>query len=123
MSNLKLQKLLYYAQGYHLALYRTPLFDERICAWDYGPVIPEVYHAYKKYGRQAIPCPVDIDLSVLTDSARNLIRDIYEEYGQYEASVLMHFTHEEPPWQNTARRDVITHELLTAYFSTQLAHA
>lgn len=121
MSNLKLQKLLYYAQGYHLAMYGEPLFDEEICAWQYGPVVPKVYHEYKQYGRQAIPKPENADFSALSSNARQLIEDVYEEYGQYEASVLMHFTHEESPWQYTTHNCVITHEQLKNYFQMQLA--
>jgi uncharacterized phage-associated protein len=50
MSNLKLQKLMYYAQGFSLVLFNKPLFPERIEAWIHGPVIPAVYHKYKGYG-------------------------------------------------------------------------
>ena len=44
ISNLKLLKLLYYAQGTFLALYGRPLFNESIEAWLHGPVVPDVYH-------------------------------------------------------------------------------
>ena len=47
MSNMKLQKMLYYEQGYHLAAFGTPLFDEDIEAWMYGPVVPCVYEHFK----------------------------------------------------------------------------
>ena len=47
ISNLKLQKLLYYAQGFHLALYDQPLFPEAIEAWTHGPVVPDLYRHYK----------------------------------------------------------------------------
>ena len=43
ISNLKLQKMMYYRQGFHLAYFGTPLFDEDIVAWQYGPVVPSVY--------------------------------------------------------------------------------
>ena len=46
MSNLKLQKMLYYEQGFHLAKFNTPLFDEEIEAWMYGPVVPAVYNHF-----------------------------------------------------------------------------
>ena len=49
ISNLKLQKLVYYAQGFHLALYDEPLFLEAIEAWTHGPVVPDLYRHYKKY--------------------------------------------------------------------------
>ena len=43
LTNLKLQKLVYYAQGIHLAIYGKPLFNEAIKAWEHGPVVPELY--------------------------------------------------------------------------------
>ena len=55
ISNLKLQKLLYYAQGFHLALNDSPLFAESIEAWTHGPVVPVVYQLYKHAGASAIP--------------------------------------------------------------------
>src|SRR5260364_350033 len=60
LSNLKLQKLVYYAQGFHLALFSRPLFENAIEAWTHGPVIPGLYHAYKQYGAGALPRPVDL---------------------------------------------------------------
>ena len=50
ISNLKLQKLLYYCQGTYLAIKGTPLFEHPIEAWEHGPVVPEVYHQYKEHG-------------------------------------------------------------------------
>ena len=50
ITNLKLQKLLYFAQGWFLALYDTPLFKEEIQAWIHGPVVATVYHSYKGFG-------------------------------------------------------------------------
>ena len=123
MSNLKLQKLLYYTQGYYLAMYGKPLFPDEIQAWSYGPVVPNVYHEYKRHGRSAIPVPKDADLSMFSSTECDLINGIYRDYGQYEASVLMHLTHEELPWQSTQRNDVITHNLLKNYFKTQLVYA
>ena len=47
LTNMKLNKLLYFAQGYYLKKYGRPLFDNAIEAWEHGPVVPEVYSAYK----------------------------------------------------------------------------
>jgi uncharacterized phage-associated protein len=57
LSNLKLQKLLYYAQGHHLAERHQPLFTEQIQAWSHGPVVPQVYHEYKSCGSSSIVLP------------------------------------------------------------------
>ena len=55
ITNLKLQKLLYYAQGVNLALNDVCLFPDPIEAWTHGPVVPNVYRAYKQHGGEAIP--------------------------------------------------------------------
>ena len=52
--NLKLQKLVYYAQAWHLALRDVPLFEEDFEAWVHGPVIPALYQEYKKFGWRPI---------------------------------------------------------------------
>lgn len=54
ISNMKLQKLLYFAQGHCLGSFNRPLVDEAPEAWQYGPVFPSVYHAFKQYGSQTI---------------------------------------------------------------------
>ena len=55
VTNLSLNKLLYFAQGHSLAENGKPLFDEPIEAWQYGPVVPSVYHTFKKHRRSRIP--------------------------------------------------------------------
>jgi uncharacterized phage-associated protein len=50
MTNLKLQKLVYYAQGFYLAMMDSPLFNEPIEAWEHGPVCVPLYHEYKNFG-------------------------------------------------------------------------
>ncbi len=57
ITNMKMQKLVYYAQGFSLAMLNKPLFEEPIEAWQYGPVVPTLYHAFKKYGNVPLPQP------------------------------------------------------------------
>lgn len=54
VTNLKLQKILYFAQVYFLAKIGKPLFADPIEAWEFGPVVPNVYHKLKKHGSKAI---------------------------------------------------------------------
>ena len=54
MTNARINKLLYFAQGRHLATYGKPLFDEKIEAWKFGPIIEEIYHSFKSYGNNII---------------------------------------------------------------------
>jgi uncharacterized phage-associated protein len=123
VSNLKLQKLVYYAQGFHLALYDAPLFRDDIQAWDHGPVVASLYHSYKEHGSGGIPVPSDFDASAaLDEKERNLLDEVWNVYGQFSAWKLRNMTHEEPPWRDTpkGRGSVIDREALRAYFKTQV---
>jgi uncharacterized phage-associated protein len=120
ISNMKLQKLLYYAQGFYLAINNTALFEEDIYAWQYGPVVPEAYRTYKDFNSSAIPRPEEFDPSSINPEYTKFLDQIYAILGQFSAWKLAEFTHAEPPWKETALRDIITHEKLKSYFKTQL---
>ena len=124
MSNLKLQKLVYYAQGFHLAIIGTPLFEEPIEAWEHGPVCPVLYQKYKKYKARAIPIPFDEETwEIFTEKTREVLAMVYRYYGQFSAWKLRDFTHEDIPWKNAHRlgnTTVITHKDMSEYFKTQL---
>lgn len=124
VSNLKVQKLVYYAQGFHLALYDKPLFPEPIQAWTHGPVVPVLYHDLKQYGANQIPPPVNMDYSLYTAETRELLDEVQSVLGQYSAWKLRNMTHREPPWCDAfaqAPGNVITWDALRCYFKTQLA--
>lgn len=111
VSPMKLQKLVYFAHGWHFALYDEALLDEQIEAWQYGPVISTLYHEFKDYGNRPITrmatqfvigegeyrivtptIPDDADLKAFLDR-------IWEVYGDYTAIQLSNMTHEEgTPW-------------------------
>ena len=76
ISNLKLQKLLYYAQGFSLALNGEPLFDEPLVAWAHGPVVTDLYHAFKQYGSGAIPPPESFEDSKYDRSTKELLDEV-----------------------------------------------
>lgn len=120
VSNLKMQKLLYYAQGYHLALYGEKLFDESIYAWQYGPVVQEAYFEFKPFGAGAIDVPDDFDFSIFTKDQLELLIEVNNVYGQYSAVKLMEMTHQETPWINTPINEIIADNLLKEYFSNYI---
>lgn len=118
ISNLKLQKILYYQQGFHLAYFGTPLFEEDIVAWQYGPVVPSVYKAYKSFESNSISTSKEgISLS---DDEEELFNDVYEEYNQFSAVALMKMTHEESPWKTTEINSVISRDKMMSFFRTQI---
>ena len=117
-TNLKLQKLVYYAQGFHLALYDKPLFNERIEAWLHGPVVPELYQIYKGYKSQPVPVSEGFDVSQFTEEVKELLNEVNLVYGQYSAWRLRDMTHEELPWQESYKKidKTISHESLKSFF-------
>lgn len=123
-SNLKLQKLLYYGQGLHLARYAAPLFSDEIQAWDHGPVCPDVYRCFKRYQANPLPPPKEFDPSTLPVAAREILQDVFSRFGQYSAARLRWMTHREPPWLNAYRPDVkgivIPRRALADFFSCSL---
>lgn len=116
ISNLKLQKLLYYAQGTFLAITDSPLFEDAIEAWMHGPVVPSVYHAYKNNGDHGIEPPDNFDPSIFSNEETELLTEVYDEFGQYSAWKLRNMTHEETPWKATPQGSIIPTALIKDYF-------
>lgn len=121
LSNMKLQKLLYYCQAFSLASSGKLLFSENIVAWQYGPVVPEVYHQFKKYGSGGIPQVNNFDSSFLDCSDKELIDEVFEVYGQYSAIRLMEMTHSEEPWIKAEINGVISVALMTEFYKPFLS--
>lgn len=119
-TNLKLQKLLYYAQAYAAVFLGRPLFPERIKAWPHGPVVPQVRYEYKVHQAQPLPRPEGFDPMAVNPDARAVLDRVYAEFGQFEAWRLREMTHEEDPWLNTAQGAVITIEAIRAFFEPRL---
>ncbi|NEO58998.1 MAG: DUF4065 domain-containing protein [Moorea sp. SIO4G2] len=103
MTNMKLQKLLYYAQSLHLALYDQPLFDEQIQAWRYGPVCPRAYRFYSEFEAKQLPIPKKDFLSNIPDDKIKLLEETWEYFGSYHAFRLSNMTHGEFPWQKARK--------------------
>jgi uncharacterized phage-associated protein len=122
MSNLKLQKLIYYAQGYHLAMFDEPLFPEAIEAWPHGPVCPEIYHQYKHNGRGPIEDAVAVTPDAFQAPQIDLLEEVYEVFGQFSAWKLRDMTHEESPWkEHEANASEIPADALRRHFATRVS--
>ncbi len=99
LTHLRLQKLLYYAQGWHLALTGRPLFLSRIEAWDHGPVARDLYSVFTHYENAVIPLSEGDEPLTLATEEEVFLRVLWEEYKRYSASALRQMTHDERPWQ------------------------
>lgn len=120
ITNLKLNKLLYYAQGCHLTRTGKPLFNSDIEAWTYGPVVSEIYKKYKVCGKEAIRNadddfnPADIDEEEL-----ETLLDVMREYGKYTGSALITMTHKaDTPWSiaRASAETIISEDSMRKYF-------
>ena len=109
---------MYYAQGFHLALYDTPLFTEQIKAWQHGPVVPALYYKYSQYGAGAIPIPDKISISLYSKKVKDLLNEIWKICGQFSAWKLRNMTHGEPPYKNARLNGTITRDSMRKYFTT-----
>ncbi len=119
MTPLKLQKLLYYVQGLHLAMADgEPLFAESLCAWKHGPVVRSIYRRYRKFEHRPIDPPARLQVDKYPPETSEILDAVYSNYGQFSAKKLEDMTHEEPPWRATPQSRVIPPELLAEFFTT-----
>lgn len=117
ISNLKLQKILYFIQAFFLI--NSPkgeaCFPERIEAWDFGPVVPEAYHEYKQYGGGDIPTidsyfvfdrkdpwsseKLEYRDDQIRERDRRLMDEVVDRFADYAATDLVKLTHRQAPWK------------------------
>lgn len=97
LTNLKLQKLLYYSQAWYLVIFGDVLFDEQIEAWVHGPVVYSVWDRFKVYQWSPIteePRETNLPLRV-----KEHLIEIFRVFGKYTAYDLELMTHKEEPWK------------------------
>ena len=135
LSPMKLQKLVYYAHGWYLALHDAPLIEEHVEAWQFGPVVPELYRQLKRYSDVEITRParqwrggskfyeprIENEDDISSRKALDVIQSVWSAYGDYSATKLSNATHKPgTPWSKTydqgCRSTVIPDELIKDYF-------
>ena len=98
MTNLRLNKFLYFAQGYALGRLGRPLFEDRIEAWDKGPAVPSIYRRYKGSGSNFLK-DEPFDESSVTEEEHNLLIEVFSTFDKYSTSELISITHQPgTPW-------------------------
>ena len=95
ITNLALNKLVYFAQVEALKRYGQPLFADGIEAWEYGPVEPNVYRTFKHYGRKPIQAPSNLDYVkyIACSDVTELLDDVVSKFGRLTAYDLVSLTH------------------------------
>lgn len=129
MTAMKLEKLVYYSQGWHLARHQRPLFSEPIEAWQQGPVVRDLYDLHRRqYMISSWPRGDD---SALTPVELGTIQWVATEYGAFSAVELSQMTHHELPWKaargplpdSAPSSEQLSIDLMRSYFGRQLADA
>lgn len=117
LSNLKLQKLVYFAHSLYLHRFHVPLIEEPFQAWKDGPVVKPLYGVYKDFGNAPIVLPKrNLAPRVWPEEAEQTFADVWACFGGYSASKLRSITHEAGPWKEVWRADsrdvVITNDAI-----------
>lgn len=134
MSVLKLHKILYYIQAWHLAIFKTEIFDSYFEAWVHGPVNPEVFKRYVDTKTMYSPVtPTDLrfvdQFSTITSHATQHIENVMGAYAHLSGPQLEELTHSEDPWI-TARgglksfercTNTIDRNLMISFYASKLA--
>lgn len=135
ISNLKLQKVLYFIQAYFLISVQEKCFEEKIEAWDFGPVVTEAYREYKQFGSGDIPTVtyiIDFDKEniwnskvreysddIILKTDKKLIEAVVDKFSDYSATDLVTITHNQAPWKNAyqkGKNNEITIDSIKEYF-------
>ncbi len=136
VSNLKLQKLLYFIQAYFLVEMGTSCFQEPIQAWNFGPVVPKAYHEFKIFGCADIPTiskytSVELEdgklkietktfsIDSIKTEHRSAIDRIVDNFKDHAASDLVYITHNQKPWKDAFKKGQNTEisiESIRSYF-------
>lgn len=137
MSHLKLQKLLYYCQAYHLAYFDEPLLEEDFQAWVHGPVCRVIYDEHKSKAVLYKDLLFEGDASEVMGNFKNeslsndqifLLTDVLNSLNTWTAFELESATHKERPWLEARVgysageicNEIISKESMRAYYKKEL---
>ena len=136
ISNLKLQKILYFVQAFFLISTPEQCFKEKIEAWEFGPVVPVAYREYKQFGGCNIPkinSYIEMDFenmwnskikkydgSIIADKDKERIKAVVNKFADYTATDLVRLTHNQAPWKDAYiphMNNEITTRAIKEYFN------
>lgn len=121
LTPMQLLKLVYIAHGWTLGLTARPLINQQVEAWQYGPVIRDLYNATRNYGGGPITAPIAAFPEPLAADQNDMIKQVYDIYGKMGGIALSNITHmADTPWANTYRPGnfgtVISNDVIAAHY-------
>lgn len=122
VNNLRLQKLLYFVQAKYLVEKEKPLFEERMEAWNFGPVVPKVYREYSYYGLHHIFCYDETDDFLIDSDTKKIINYMLDSCSEYATSTLVDIIHGQEPWIQAHKSNdrTITPLAIYSYFAEKV---
>ncbi|MBA5725485.1 Panacea domain-containing protein [Bombella favorum] len=100
LTPMKLLKLVYLAHGWMLGTHRVPLIRNRIEAWMYGPVVPELYEQIRHYKRNPVTTTLQAPTETLSPQMREVINRVFDTYKGMSGPELSTLTHlPNTPWE------------------------
>lgn len=122
ITNLKMQKLLYYAQAWYLVNFDKPLFDDEILAWSFGPVVRNVYDKFKEF--RHTPIIYQDETGEILEKFKDgedieFLNEFYDKFISFSAHDLVNMSHGEEPWQNAYKTisQIIEPNDMKSYYS------
>lgn len=121
MTQLRLQKLLYLAQGFYLGKHNKELFSDNLIAWKYGPVSVAIYRKYLKYGSDKICEDESFDVNKCFNNEEiDFLYKFFIQYVTTATSKLVTIAHApNSPWNNTNQGGEIDKTEMQCYFKKQ----
>lgn len=136
LSQMKLLKLVYIAHGWHRGYFGQNLINDAVQAWQYGPVIPDLYRKISAYGRNAVDAPI-YGYGMAGDGANPppnpqtmlLLDNVWNAYASYSAGQLSSITHQPgTPWDTIWNREggstyagaIIPNQLIEQYYQQKI---
>lgn len=116
ITNLKLQKTLYYLQGYSLRVFGKTFFEDIILHWQYGPVVPTAYFKYSINGSSALQMDDSATVPLISKAERKLFDKVIDKCLEIRTRDLVDKTHAETPWKKTKHNEIISNDMITKYF-------
>jgi len=121
LTPMQVLKLVYIAHGWKLGLTGEPLIDQPVEAWQYGPVVRDVYNGTRSYGRGPIAAPIPTFAPPLDSGDDSMVRQVFNLYGHMGGIALSNITHmPDTPWAQTYRPgsfgNVIPNSLIAAHY-------
>jgi uncharacterized phage-associated protein len=123
LTNLKIQKLLYYAQAWYLVNFKSSLFGENIIAWNLGPVVQEIYDEFKKFGASPIIYKeTNTEANFFTVEQKEFLDEFYDIFIKFSAHELVNMSHNELPWKDAIKSSnkIISTDSIKKYYTELL---